>query len=205
MANTEMQQDARLLKQLFIPSYLSVAICALLTVIIMGAAGLSKLTSAHGWLAETLKTISESDHHLLQLSSGDGGDKLSLVLLFAFWACVGLVVYYVVVGLARSVAEVGEIGRELGYVNTSRRALITSVIGRLGIRILAAAGLFVALALFLKFAIPFAISVVEAGSMQASSILAIMFAAAIVLVTSHLVVIMARLTALRPRLFSATI
>jgi hypothetical protein len=205
MANTDLQRDERLLKQLFTPSYLSAATCVLLTFVVMGAAGLSKLTSANGWLAETLKTISESDHHLLQLSSGDGSDKLSLVLLFAFWACVGLVVYYVVVGLARGVAEVGEIGRELGYVNTSRRALITGVIGRLGIRVLAAAGLFVALALLLKFAIPFAITVVEADSKPVSSALAIVFAAVVVVVTAHLVIVMARLTALRPRLFSTTI
>jgi hypothetical protein len=177
----------------------------LLTVVVVGAAGLSKLTSTHGWLAETLKTISESDHHLLRLSSSDGGDKLSLVLLFAFWACVGLVVYYLVVGLARGIAEISEIGRELGYVNTSRWALITGVAGRLGVRVLATAGLFVALALLLKFAIPFAISVVEAGSMQVSSAVGIVLATLVVLVTAHLVVVMARLAALRPRLFSTTI
>lgn len=206
MATTnETEIELHLLAKLLRPSYSSGFLAVLSTLIIVGSAFVSKLYLSAGWLADTLRTISDSDTALLEQHSGDGSSPFNVVLLFMFWSFVGLGVYFIVIGIASGIKEGKEISDELNYVHTNRVKIIQTFFERLAIRAVGLVLLFVIVSLYLKRMIPFSIESVRAVNSDFRSIVTLLIAIIGLLTMVHLTAILLRMIALRPRLFSAEI
>jgi hypothetical protein len=206
MAETnETQLDRRILKHLLQPSYLSGTIAVLTTALALGSILVSKAYLSSGWLAATLQTISNSDQGLFSRSTGDGSSPFNVVLLFLFWACVGLSVYFLVIGIAQAAKEVRELEQEMNFVHTNRRAILRNFVGRLLVRFAGLVLMFITAAIYLKSILPYGLTTISAASLDAEGILTSLLAAFILLVTMHLLAVLLRAVALRPRLFTAEI
>ncbi|CAN5417564.1 hypothetical protein BH09PAT4_BH09PAT4_02400 [soil metagenome] len=201
----ETQFELRLLGTLLKPSYLSGTIAVLSTLLVVGSALLAKAFWTSGWLADTLRTVSDSNTHLLQNRTGDGDSPFNVALLFLFWASVGLAVYFVVIGIARAVAEAKELEREITFVHGDRKKIIRNAVKRLVIRVSALALMFVAIALYLKNLVPYSLTSARDVTASPWSIILVVLAAISLLVMMHLIAVLLRVVALRPRLFTPEI
>lgn len=206
MAETnETQFELRLLGTLLKPSYLSGTIAVLSTLLIIGSALLARAFWSSGWLPDTLRTVSASNNQLFQNKTGDGSSPFNVVLLFLFWACVGLTVYFIVIGIAHAAAEAKELEQEMTFVHGNRKQIIKNFAERLLTRIVGLVLAFVAVALYLKNLVPYGVTTARGVTTSPWSIALVVLAAVSLLVMMHLITVLLRLVALRPRLFSAEI
>jgi len=206
MAETdEAKLELHILKHLLQPSYLSATIAVLTTVIAVGSVVVSKLYISTGWLADVLRTISSSDQQLFSGGTGNGDSPFNVVLLFLFWSCVGLTVYFIVIGIMQAVREVRELEQEMDFVHTNRQAVLRNFIERLAARFAGLVLAFVTIAIYLKTILPYGLTTVSTATLTIGGILATALAIVILLVTMHLIAVLLRVVALRPRLFTSEI
>jgi hypothetical protein len=206
MADTdEAKLELRILKHLLQPSYLSATIAVLTTLIAIGSGVVSRLYLSTGWLADVLRTVTNSDQQVFSSSTSDGGSPLNAVLLFVFWSCVGLSVYFLVIGLVQAVREVRQLEQEMTFVHTNRRIILQTFFFRLITRVAGLVLVFVTAAIYLKTILPYGLTAVAAVELSFGGILTIVLATSISLVTIHLLAVLLRIVALRPRLFTAEI
>jgi len=206
MADTdEAKLELRILKHLLQPSYLSATIAVLTTLIAIGSGVVSRLYLSTGWLADVLRTVTNSDQQVFSSSTSDGGSPLNAVLLFVFWSCVGLSVYFLVIGLVQAVREVRQLEQEMTFVHTNRRIILQTFFFRLITRVAGLVLVFVTAAIYLKTILPYGLTAVAAVELSLGGILTIVLATSISLVTIHLLAVLLRIVALRPRLFTAEI
>lgn len=199
----EQQHDRRLIGDLLKPSYLSAALAGGSAIIITGAAIVSRLYWSSGWLADTLRTIRDSNKYVLDGHTGSGDSPINKILLFVFWACVGLAIYFLAVGIVRAVGEVRELEEESSYLHNDRRAIMRNFVTRFLIRVGALVLLLVVVWLYLREVLPYVLSATKLSGVTAQSLLTYVAGFGLLIVMAHLLTILLRALALRPRLFSA--
>jgi hypothetical protein len=206
MADTnEVKLDLRILKHLLQPSYLSATIAVLTTLVAIGSGVVSRLYLSTGWLADVLRTVTNSDQQVFSSSTNDGGSPLNAVLLFVFWSCVGLSVYFLVIGLVQAVREVRQLEQEMTFVHTNRRIILQTFFFRLITRIAGLVLVFVTAAIYLKTILPYGLTTVAVVELNLGGILTSVLATSISLITIHLLAVLLRIVALRPRLLTVEI
>jgi hypothetical protein len=206
MADTsELQFERHLLGKLLIPSYLSGSVAVLSTLTLLGSVLLTKLYWSHGWLADTLQTVGKSNSHLLQHDTGDGSSSVNMALLFLFWGCVGLAVYFLVIGLSRAAKEAKELEEEISFVHGNRKVLLKSFAQKFAARLGGLVLTFITIALYTKIVLPYGLQTVRAAQPDIHGVLFSLVAALLMLLTVHLLAVFLRAVFLRPRLFSTEI
>lgn len=211
MAETDERQfEQRLLGHLLRPSYLSAMVAIGSALIILGSALVTRLYGANGWAANIVRTVTDSNRYVFANFGGaqtnDGGSTLNAILLFLFWALVGLMVYYFVVGLFRAASEARELEQEVNvYVHRNRYAVIRNFAERMLTRIAGLSLLFLVMVLYLTRVIPYSLTVGHSISLEPIHIISVAVAFALLVVMVHLITVLMRLVALRPRLFSVDI
>lgn len=206
MADTdEAKLELRILKHLLQPSYLSASIAVLTVLVTIGSVVISQLYLSTGWLADALRTIATSDQHLFSRGTGDGSSPFNAVLLFLFWAGVGLVIYFMVVGTVQALREYRELEQQMNFVHTDRRTILRNFGERFAARFLGLVLTFVMAALYLKIVVPYALTTVEAARFDVVGIVTTIVAVIILLLAVHVLAVLLRIVALRPRLFTAEI
>jgi len=178
--------------------------------IILGSALVTRLYGANGWAANIVRTVTDSNRYVFANFGGaqtnDGGSTLNAILLFLFWALVGLMVYYFVVGLFRAASEARELEQEVNvYVHRNRYAVIRNFAERMLTRIAGLSLLFLVMVLYLTRVIPYSLTVGHSISLEPIHIISVAVAFALLVVMVHLITVLMRLVALRPRLFSVDI
>lgn len=201
-ANNENQLELRLFGHLLTPSYLSATLAIGSTLLLIGSALVSRLYWSDGWIASSLQTISESNNYIFAGRTGSGDSTINAVLLFLFWACVGLAVYFLAMGVVRAASELGQLEREVNYVHSDRRAVMRTFVGRMLIRLLSLAMLFAVASLYVKIALPYALSVARSAKPTIASGLEVVLGGIFLILILHVVAVVLRAIALRPRLFS---
>jgi hypothetical protein len=197
--------QARLFLRLLGPSWLSLGISAVLVILLMGRLVLEQIRSGLGPGAAVLQTIADSGSTFLASHSLSSTNTVVQDLpVFVLWACVGAIVYFLVIDSARLLGEVGELKRQMGYVHSDRRALTWDYAERLGIRLLGLLLLFVSFMLILKMSLPYALAtaVTVGTSFGPSSLLFAVVGALLLLISLHLFVVSLRLLLLRTRIIA---
>lgn len=197
--------ELHILKHLLQPSYLSATIAVLTTLIAVGSVVMSRAYLATGWLADALHTVATSNQSLFAHSTGDGSSPFNAVLLFLFWALLGLATYFMVIGMVQAVGEVRELGQEMTYVHTDRKAILLNYLERLLARFGGLALLFITTAIYLKLVLPFALWAVGTTRLTLLNLLVAVVSVFFLLLTMHLLTVLLRVIVLRPRLFTAEI
>lgn len=198
----EQQHERRLIGDLLKPSYLSATLAGGSAIVITGAAIVSRLYWSDGWLADTLRTVRDSNKYVLDGHTGSGDSPINKILLFAFWAAVGLAVYFLAVGIVRAIGEVHELEEESGYLHSDRRAIMHTFVTRLLIRLGALVLLLVVIWLYLQRVLPYVLSTTKLAGVTARSILSYVVGFLLLIVMAHIITMLLRALALRPRLFS---
>lgn len=202
---SEEEIERALLKSLLTPSYVSATVAIGSILVLVGSALLSRFYWSSGWLASILQTVRDSNQHLLQFNTGAGDSPFNVVLLFLFWSCIGLAVYFVIIGIVHALGEARELGEEMNYVHTNRRAILTTFLVRTLVRGVGLVLLFVSVAVLFKVAIPYVIASIMAVTLSAGDILLVLLGVCILLLVLHMITVVMRAIALRPRLFSVEI
>jgi len=128
---------------------------------------------------------------------------LGALPLLITWACVGLLVYYFAMALAKSFGSAAAMREQMDYVNASRAGIKKQAFISLGIRLLATLGWFIFIKLSISFIVPYALASASAAA-TGFSLQTVGYAVMAVVVLYLDVVIHAiflRLVLLRPRVF----
>lgn len=132
---------------------------------------------------------------------------LGVAPLFIVWACVGLVVYYFTMAIARSFGQAAALREQMtGYVHISRQSLLRRAMTQLAIRALGVIGWFVFIKLSISFIVPYALAAANIAS-QNLTLTSIGYAVlAIVVLYADIYVhaVFLRVIALKPRLFGVS-
>lgn len=128
----------------------------------------------------------------------------SLPLLIT-WACIGLMVYFFAVAIAKSFGQAVALKEQMNYVNASKSSIRKEALTSLGIRLLATVGWFLFIQLSIKVLVPYSLAAASAAA-TGFSVQAVGYAVLAVIVLYATVVVHAiflRLVVLKPRLFGS--
>lgn len=195
---------------LLAPSWLSGLLVGLAALV--GAAGTALLVRFPGSSLQqelfTLKNTgalpSASDTYQTLTGRLAQNTIISNLPLFLFWAGLGLIVYFLAVGIYAAMQDVAEVRDEMGYVNDPRHQLVREAIEQMLLRVVAVACWIAYLQLFLKVVLPYGLAAAQVAGGGDSPALGLGYGllAFIVLAAGlHLQVIFLRLSFLRARLF----
>ncbi|CAN5140047.1 hypothetical protein BH09PAT3_BH09PAT3_0500 [soil metagenome] len=129
---------------------------------------------------------------------------LAAAPLLIVWACVGLVVYFFAMSIARSFGEAFQLHDQLEYVHSSRSDLIKEALLHLVIRALAVLGWFLFIKLSLSILVPYALAAanIASQSLSLSNIGYALLAVIVLYVDICIHAVFLRLIVLKPRLFN---
>lgn len=201
----EAQFERRLLLLLLRPSYISALVAILIVVLVLGSAVLTALYWSDGAIASALQSISASNQSIIENDQTTGESPVSAVLLFLFWALIGLAVYYVVIGIAHALSEVREVRASISDVNANRASFLRTFAEKTGTRLLGLVLLFTAVALLLRTVLPYSLQLGQTLTLDIQSFGLLILSGVMLLVVLHVITIAMRLIVLRPRLFSSEI
>lgn len=214
--------DIRLFAELLRPSTLSGLICVLIS--LLTVAGVVAMTNFQGSSfqqdlfglqlrveQERLSTAGIEEEFSLSEDYGAINDNFANsnmvrnIPVMAFWMSVGILVYFLVTGIAGALASAKDIGDELNYVHAKRNELLRVVFIKLAIRLATLVIWLLYIMAFFRILIPYALAAANIGGstiMTFGGILYALLSFAILAFSLHLHVILVRLVVLRPRLFS---
>lgn len=132
-----------------------------------------------------------------------GNSFLGALPLLLTWACVGLVVYFFAVSIARSFGNAASLHDQLGYVHTTRQAVLKQALTNLAVRVAATIGWFIFIKVSLSIIVPYALAAasIAGESFSLMSVGYALLAAAILYVDIWIHAIFLRAIVLKPRLF----
>lgn len=133
-----------------------------------------------------------------------GNPTLNKVLFFVFWLIIGLIVYTIFTGLGKYLSELKDVVVESRYVNAPRGATRQHMIIRLLLRLIGISLVFVYFVFFYNIFLPFAILCSRISFSELPNLNGWMYAGLAVaelMLSLHIMLILLRFTALRPRLF----
>jgi hypothetical protein len=125
--------------------------------------------------------------------------------LLAFWAVIGLIVYFIVEEVITIAKSTSELKEELNYVHARRQDLIRATVQRLLVRIMALVLWLIFIDIFFKRIIPYSITAAQAGNADLTSWAGLYYEAlAFVMVafSFHVHTIFLRIVARKPRVFA---
>lgn len=203
----------RFVGPLLLPSVGSLVFTMLLAVTILGTAAwafYSKSGILYTYLfgPNSAPELIQSSRSTLEAFSNTvfGNPTLNKVLFFVFWLIVGLIVYTIVTGLGNYFGEVREVIIESHYINAPKGTTRQHAILRLLLRIIGFSLVFIYLVFFYNIFLPFSILSSRIGLGHLSSLYGWLYLAIayVELVLSlHVLLILLRFTALRPRLIAS--
>lgn len=134
-----------------------------------------------------------------------GNKILGNMPLLLTWACVGLLVYFLAISVAKVFGTAVEVHDELEYVHVSRQQLLREALVHLAVRIAAMIGWLLFIELSLKVLVPYALACanIAAQSLSITSVAYGLLAAAVLYFDVCLHAVFLRLIFLRPRLFGS--
>ena len=197
-----------LFKVLVSPSWTETVIVTVIAVSAMLAVSLPLLyDQTHYATYLNLETASQTDIYKNITSVTDAVSSstfASTASVFMFWAFVGIVTFFLVDSLLRSITSVQSFLDTIHHPGSNKTHLEVEGIMRLGIRVAAAAGLYLLYSLFIARVLP----TVLLWAHKALSVTQLMAALYILggilllMVMQHMAVIFTRLLCLRVRVFS---
>lgn len=125
-------------------------------------------------------------------------------VVFAVWAIVGLLAYYIVYFIFTSERNVSEFIRSLTWIHADKTALLEYSVTRMTIRVLSLVGLLVLIAYFLTGVLPYILgnlNLSSASELFPDRVVHLCFTAVIIVVFMHLHVVLLRCLLLRQRVF----
>jgi len=131
---------------------------------------------------------------------------ISNLPLFLFWAGIGVVVYFFAINIAGAFGSAVEMEREMAYVHAPRQRLIRNAALLTVARLLTLGIWLIYLQVFLRLLLPYALGaahVATASGLLVGTLYAVL-AAAVLIISLHLHVVMLRLIFLRTRLLGST-
>ena len=154
---------------------------------------------------EFVATVSLADDYQQINDSFANNSIVRNIPVMVFWMFVGVLVYFIVTGIAGALASAKAIDDELHYVNTSRKALLKEVYIKTGIRLATLIVWLLYIMLFFRVILPYVLAAANIGGSDILSIRAVpytLLAFAVLAIALHLHLMLLRLVMLRPRLFS---
>lgn len=208
MAGNFSYSDIKVLHKLVLPSAISTVFIIMLCIIIFGSTVV--FTRFYSIVPVSLQSLNFLYHQSnLVPTAHDIGNKINNNQylkdspLFLFWCLVGLICYTIVETLLRGVKDAGEIADEFRYVNFKRHGVVSELVTRTCVRVIALLGVVFLFRYTLFKLLPVSISSVQNLSINPgympnwlSAIFGIIFFA----ICIHAIVVLIRLVFLRPRI-----
>ena len=198
--------DTKPLVKLIQPSQLSMMVCSLTGLVVVGVL-LFGLLSKNDIYQQYILSLEESPSGIYggyeQAKDQINSSKIAAdSSVFLVWAIVGMVAYYIVVGLVAVATGVYSFLDHLRYKGINKKSLLHDALLGLLIRIVAAVVLIFLLRLVISEVVPRVIAMfsgIDTFSVQMLVPLGVTFVACVVLV--HTAIVLARLFLLRTRVF----
>lgn len=125
--------------------------------------------------------------------------------VMVFWMFVGALVYFMLTGILDAFSSAKKLEEELHFVHAKRKELLKMVYIKTALRLAILAIWLGYIMLFIKIILPYSLAAAHVGSSNILSISGIIWtvvALLILIIGIHIHVVLLRLAALRPRLFS---
>lgn len=206
-----MRQKLKLVALFFGPSINSGFISGILAVVLLAGANYSYLSGSS--LVFDFLFGKGTPYDLIQSSKNTasvvnqtvlGNPLLNKILFFGFWMMIGLFVYAAISVLSQSITDTEDDVEQMKYMNARKTKLQHDIYLRLAIR---AGGVLAACIygwIFISIIFPYCVLASRVGLdklFHISGILYIVISYIVILLALHIVVIIARLIVLRPRVF----
>lgn len=200
---------AHIIKVLLSPSWYE-AVVLIVVSLALTVAAIVPLLYQQGGYASTFNLSDTENTEIYQSISGVGeavnsSDAASTVAVFMFWAFVGLVVFFAIDAALRWAAAFSSFMESVRLARTSHAHFEAEGLQRFGIRVAAAAGLYLLYLAVFTWLLPLVLLLahrsLDAGRLQA--VLNIVGITLLVAMTIHVAVILVRLLLLRVRVFSS--
>ena len=201
--------NKQLFTLLFIPSWLSLVVCLLLSILIsVGSMIIDSYKSSTFKVDFT--TYASTSHFTFHISNSKffSNPIISNLPLIAFWTVVGFIVYLFAINVFRAIGSTAELKDELNYVNANQHDLLWSAAEQLIVHVLVLVVGIVYLLIFVHEILPYAINLALVGSGEAGILLRaiyVILSIFILAVAMHVIVVLVRLFLLRPRIFSKAV
>jgi hypothetical protein len=198
----------RLIAVLISPSWASGILTVLIGLLVVG--GTILLTRIGGATQQSLLGL-----HAVYRQSSIGVDSDAVgrhlssntlfnnAVLFVLWGSVGLVVYSIVQGMANELKSTDELLHELHYVHVDRHKIVRDAVLRAIIRFMALAAWWILAWFMLHKIFPYAIAAAHTSAFRLADTrdgVRTVLGLAYCLVSVHVLIVLVRLTVLRPRL-----
>jgi hypothetical protein len=208
MANSK-NIESKLFDKLLTPSWLSGLIAIVAGLVVVVGVGLA-FSSTGGALQQQLIDLQNTKQQSTLTVPGQTIDapKNSLQTswpLLAFWAVIGLIVYFIVEEVIAIGRNTSELKAELGYVHASRQRLIRGTVQRLAVRIGALVLWLVFIEVFFKRIIPYSITAAQAATADLVSLQGLYYellAFTMIALSFHIHTIFLRIVVRKPRVFA---
>ena len=135
-----------------------------------------------------------------------GNPTLNHILFFGFWMMIGLFAYVTIVAIGQSISETDKDLKTLGYMHARKALVERSLFVRIAIRAGGVLGACMYVWVFVRFLLPFCIFATRVGLDQLSKPSGWIYLALggiVMMLSLHILVIFARLIAVRPRVFGS--
>jgi hypothetical protein len=206
-------EDARLLYVFFMPTWLSSLICVgCAVVVVLGTIILTHVGTVVQQSLIGLHSVynqSSIGVDVKTIGNNFGNNSfLNNALLFVLWGSVGLVVYSVVQGTVNELKQADELLHELNYVHANRRSIVRNTLIRATIRLGSLLTWWFVLRFIIYKLLPYAIASAHQSasrSLNLGDLIRSLLSVVAIALGIHLLIVLARLIMLRPRLFGDAI
>jgi hypothetical protein len=206
--------DLKLFGSSLLPSALSGLVSVLVGLFAVGTIAVLTNYQGSSFQQDVLNAQSRIENDAIAEEYGVINDDLeqNIILdrapVMVFWMFVGTLVYFMVTGTFGAIASASDLEDELHFVHVRRRELLREVYVKSAIRLCVLALWLGFTILFIKLLLPYCLAAAHVGAGNILSIKGAFYellAFAVLTVAIHIHVVMLRLTALKPRIFSQEI
>jgi hypothetical protein len=140
--------------------------------------------------------------HLQQVSGNEVISRLPIAIL---WGALGLILYSIIEFSIRFTRGIAEVKRQLGYVNANRTNILKSLSLRILLRFLTLASAIIFMVIFAKLFFPYLWLNLNLGAYSLPDVRSLPYflkALIVIIICFHVLTVLMRLFAVRPRLLS---
>jgi hypothetical protein len=193
--------------QTLLPSWLELTVAVIIAVIVGAGAFLSKIINSSTDFQGGVSLLGSSASTSIQRVTDNLAQNtfVSNLPLIFFWGAVGFVVYSSAIHISSIFSEAEELREEMGFVHSSRQALVNDAIVRLIVRTVAVIAWAFYIKLFIDVIIPYSLAAFQVSFnsvMWSDKILYSLLAAAVMIFGLHIHVMLLRIITLRSKLLS---
>lgn len=204
--------DLKLFGSMLLPSFLSGFVVVLISILTIGA-----MIYVSNYEGSSLQNdlfhyqIRNNEDIGIDENYGDISTSLSDNVLIdrapvmVFWMFVGAIAYFVLTGIIQAFTTASEFEHELDYVHAQRKELLKTLYIKTSIRFGVLVAWFAYIKLFLDYIMPYSLAASRYGGSVILSFTGVMYTLLgllVLIVGLHMHIILVRLVALRPRIFS---